>query len=400
VPPTVSPPFDFGYKTATFTLGQARRAMPGLFNSALPQLGGAVRNVAGNVVPGALGAGAAYGTWHSAVPENASTAQKVEGALAAALAGYGAQGFGRLNTYRNIARKANMASVDDVAKGLLPSVGKHRADYVWKDLIKPKAVYLAGSMIPLGISHAQSASANMSQMTADAAAVSGKYRNLVEELDKPDSWWRKLTEGVGQAGTNLGATSDTLRAGTEQVVGDVTKGVDDISGTLAGTAQDLRKGVQDVSGTVAGAAEDIRKPLTDAATSIAGAAKSTDTLAAGLTPLKDLVAEVTTKDDAGNTALGNVSGLTAELRAALKKFTGDDKANAGAAPADNVKRKLQLLNFANKALDYSPYIVGGGLGAAGLYGLYRMLRGSGAKKKPAAAAKRKAKRNADEFGDE
>jgi len=246
----------------------------------------------------------------------------------------------------------------------------------------------------------------MGKMTSDAAAVSGKYRELVEGLDKPDSWYRQLTEGVGQAGSNLGATSDTLRAGTEQVVGDVTKGVGDISGTLAGTAADLRQGVQDVSGTVAGAAEDIRKPLTDAATSMSDAARKADLLtnagvdlALGLDPLKDLVKEVTDKDDAGNTALGNFSGLAAELRAALKKFTADDKTNSG-SPAAGLKRKLQLAQFANKALDYAPYIAGTGLGAAGLYGLYRMLRGSGAKKKPAATAKRKAKRDADEFGDE
>lgn len=299
------------------------------------------KTVGKNTVPAALGAGAGYGTWHAAVPEDASLTQKIEGGLAAGLAGFGAAGLGRANSWRNAMTKAKQLVQKDVASGMRPDFSKHMQNAMLSDILMPKIKYLGAATVPVGMSNVQSMLSNAGAATKNVADVTDTWKELADQAGAKDPSGKSIVEKIRDA---------------------VNKVTDDAS-TISGT---LTQGTQDVTGSLSEATRDIGKNLSDASGSFAGATKGVKDLTDTIKPVAE---EFTRKDEQGNTLFGNMSRLFSGASDSLGDFR------------DVAKKNLNKFDRLGDVAQYAPYLAAGGLTAGGLYGLYRMLRKQRAVKK-------------------
>lgn len=344
VPPA---PFAFGQKSAA---GRGA-ALGALFGKAL-NAGRATGNfLVDKAAPVVVGGTAGYGTYHAAVPEDASLSQKIEGGLAAGLAGYGASGLARRSTWRNVMQKARQLDAEAVGKGFASDLAKHRQDVMFKDLLMPKARYLGGSLIPASLPQIQSVLANANKTTGNAAAASGNVAAVTDS-------WKQLADSAAQKDQSGQDIVTKVRNAVERVSGDATRA----SGAIA-------KGTEDVTGTLTQGTKDITGALAGAAKSTEGMALAGKDVAEGLKPVGELVSEITQKDDQGKSIIANLNRVAANTA----EYTDPEKGE--------LKKQLESYGEALKKLkNYAPYVGGGVAGAAGLYALYKLLS---RKKKPA-----------------
>lgn len=349
-------PLEFGQKSAAGLGSGARRALSGVFNT-LGRAGRATGDFAmDKALPLGVGGAAGYGTYHAAVPEDATLAQKIEGGLAAGLAGYGASGLARRSTWRNVMQKARQLDADAVSKGFASDLAKHRQDVMLKDLLMPKAKYLGASLVPVGASQAQSVLSNVGKATGNVAGVTDT--------------WKQLADSAAQKDPSGEDVVTKMRKALEQVSGDATRASGAIAQGTEDVSRDIATGVKDVTGTVAQGTKDITGALAGAARSTEGMAEAGKTVAEGLKPLGELVSEITTKDDQGKSIIANLNRVARNTADYTDPNQGE------------LKKQLESYGDTLKKLkQYAPYVGGGLAGAAGLYALYKYM--SGRKKKPA-----------------
>lgn len=328
-------------------ISAGKQAAGGLWGNVAKQLtvsrkglADATKFVGSNVAPAALGSAAGYGTYHAAVPEGATTAQKVEGAIAAGLAGVGASGFGRANTWRNVLQKARAQDAASVAKGMRPDLTKYVTSNALSDVVAPKLKFLGASMVPVGLSQAQSAVSNLGRATGNVAGVTDKWKELADQAAAKDQSGKSIVEKVRDA------------------VNKVTTDAEGISGTLA-------QGTTDITGSVTDAAKNIGGSLTDASKSFAGATEGVKSLTETIKPVAE---EFTKKDDRGNTVFSNLNRLFSNANDGIADFKN--------MAAKNINKFDRLGSIAQ----YTPYLAAGGLTAGGLYGLYRLMNSRRARK--------------------
>lgn len=352
VPPA---PYAFGQKSATFTAGLARKTMPALFSL----LGAAKRNT-GNValdkiLPTGVGGLSAYGTYQSVVPEDATLAQKAEGAVASGLTGFGAMGLARRSAWKNIAEKARRLDAKQMARGYESDLSNIRGKLIKKDLLLPKAGYLALSAAPIVHMQGMHALSNVGEM-------SGSGRDAARNLAAVSETWKQLADSAAQKDQSGDDVVSKMRKALEQVSGDATRASGAIAQGTEDVSRDISTGVKDVTGTISKGTKDITDALAGAAKNTEGMAIAGKDVAEGLKPLGELVSEITTKDEKGKSIVANLNRVAANTA----DYTDPEKGE--------LKKQLESYGETLKKFKhYAPYVGGGLAGAAGLYALYKFL---------------------------
>jgi ABC-type transporter Mla subunit MlaD len=317
---------------------------------------------ASNVAPAALGGAAGYGTWHAAVPEDADLTQKVEGALAAGLAGVGASGFGRAGTWRNVLSKSRAATAADVTKGLRPDLTKHLTSTALSDVVAPKLKFMGASLVPVGMSNVQSLLANAGRATGNVAGVTDTWKELADQVAAKDPSGKSVVEQVRDAVTKITADAETAS-------GTLAQGTQDITGSLTDATRNISGNLENASTAFADATKNVGRSLSDASDSFAGASGGikdlTETVAPVMKDLAPVLQDIARKDEGGGTIFSNLNQLFRNLNTGVDDFRQSAKDTVG-----NLNRWRQ---FGDAAKTYAPYVAGAGLTAGGLYSLYRAL---------------------------
>lgn len=338
----------------------------------LSGMGGAAKFLGEQAVPAGLGAATGYGAWHASVPEDATTSQKVEGAIAAALAGIGGQGFGRANTWRNAATAARRANAAGLAKGYASDFGGHLTKQIGSKVVMPKIKYLGMATAPVALSNIQGGLSNVNRFTSNLADTSGTAKEIAEVAAAKDPAGKSIaqkvkdaigsvTDDIAHVGSNARRVSNTLDKGTFDITRAVRDAVRGVGGNLTDTSKTIADSTTAIGGTLTDATKDITSSLAGASDSFAGAAGGINDLTKTIKPVAD---ELVKKDESGATVFGNLNRLLSGASDGL-----NDLRNAA-------RTNLNKFDSLSGIAEYAPYLAGAGLTAGGLYGLYRALRGA------------------------